>query len=122
MNAKVSPSSKVMSSVKWLVVFVLIALAIGGNYYYSEQHLILRVVGVLLLLGVALLVALTTEKGRSISRLRKEAWTEIRKVVWPTRQETLQTTLIVVVFVAVAALAFWLVDMLLGWGVSFIIG
>jgi len=122
MNAQVKSSNKAMDYLKWFVVVALVVLAIGGNYYFGAESLILRVVGVLVLLAAAVGVALTTDKGKDVSRLRKEAWVEVRKVVWPTRQETLQTTGIVVVFVAVVALVLWLVDMLLDWGVSFIIG
>lgn len=122
MNAQVNSSNKALDFLKWFVVVALVVVAIGGNYYFSAESLILRVVGVLVLLAAAVGVALTTDKGKTVARLRKEAWVEVRKVVWPTRQETLQTTGIVVVFVAVVALVLWLVDMLLGWGVSFIIG
>jgi preprotein translocase subunit SecE len=122
MNAQVNSSNKALGFLKWFVVVSLVLVAIGGNFYFSAESLILRVVGVLVLLVAAVGVALTTDQGRMVARLRKEAWVEVRKVVWPTRQETLQTTGIVVIFVAVVALVLWLVDMLLGWGVSFIIG
>ena len=61
-------------------------------------------------------------KGDAFNRLRKEAWVEVRKVVWPTRQETLQTTLIVMAVVVVVALILWAVDGLLGMGISWVIG
>ncbi len=66
--------------------------------------------------------ALQTAKGKSFLVLAKEARTEIRKVVWPTRQETTQTTLIVVAVVLVMALLLWGLDSLLGWAVSLIVG
>jgi preprotein translocase subunit SecE len=104
------------------VAIVLIFLAIGGNYYFSAESRIYRVLGVVVLLAAAMGVALLTEKGKSINRLRKEAWVEVRKVVWPTRQETVQTTLVVIGFVLVVALILWAVDTLIGWLVSMVIG
>jgi preprotein translocase subunit SecE len=67
-------------------------------------------------------VASTTERGGAFWNLVKGSRTEIRKVVWPTRQETTQTTVIVVVFVFVAALILWALDSLLGWAASFVLG
>ena len=67
-------------------------------------------------------VALQTAKGQSFFNLVKEARIEIRKVVWPTRQETTQTTLMVVAVVLVMALLLWGLDSLLGWIVSSIVG
>ena len=76
----------------------------------------------LILASVAAFVALRTSKGQSFVSLVKEARAEIRKVVWPTRQETTQTTLIVVAVVLVMALLLWGLDSLLGWLVSMIVG
>jgi preprotein translocase subunit SecE len=122
MNAQVNSSNSMFDLFKWFLVIVLIAAAIGGNYYFSTESLIFRVLGVVLALGLAVVIALATERGRSVNRLRKEAWVEVRKVVWPTRQETVQTTLVVIGFVLVVALILWLVDTLLSMGVSVVIG
>jgi preprotein translocase subunit SecE len=71
---------------------------------------------------VAVLMALQTSSGRAAWELAKEARVEIRKVVWPTRQETSQTTLIVVVVVIFVGLILWGLDSSLSWGVQAIIG
>jgi preprotein translocase subunit SecE len=76
----------------------------------------------LVLAGVAGWVALQTTKGKQFSTLVSEAKTEMRKVVWPTRQELIQTTFMVVVFVLVVALILWGVDSLVGWVISLAIG
>ena len=76
----------------------------------------------LLLAAVAGWVASTTERGGALWQLLKGSRTEIRKVVWPTRQETTQTTLIVVVFVFIMALILWGIDSVLGWLVGMVIG
>jgi len=109
-------------SLKWLVVVALIAVGVVGNYQYAGESLLYRVVGLLALGVVALFVALQTQKGKAFSSLLKEAKTEIRKVVWPTRQELGQTTMIVVVFVLFVALLLWAMDSLIGWFVSSVIG
>lgn len=105
-------------AVKWTVVIVLLAVAVVGNSYYSDQSLLYRVLGILAIAGVAGLIALQTAKGAAFWALVKGSRTEIRKVVWPTRQETVQTTMIVVGFVLLVALLLWGLDSLLGWLVS----
>jgi preprotein translocase subunit SecE len=109
-------------SLKWLVVAALVAVGVVGNSYFADQSLLYRVLGLLALAAVAGLIALQTAKGAAVWALIKGSRTEIRKVVWPTRQETVQTTMIVVVFVVVVALMLWGLDSLLGWLVSLAIG
>lgn len=107
---------------KWLAVWLLIAVGVGGNYYFGAESLLYRVLALVVIGIAAILVALQTARGAAFWKLAREARVEIRKVVWPTRQETTQTTLIVVVFVLVMALILWGLDTLLGWLVSKIIG
>ncbi|TBR40853.1 preprotein translocase subunit SecE [Marinomonas agarivorans] len=107
---------------KWGVVVMLVAAAVIGNDYFSGESLLYRLVAILVLAGVAGYVGLKTAKGRAFSALAKAAKAEIRRVVWPTRQETVQTTLIVLVVVLLMSLFLWGVDSLLGWIVSSFIG
>ena len=107
---------------KWLIVFALIGAAVVGNSLYADQSLLYRVLGIIALGIVAGLVALQTATGAAFWDLVKGSRTEIRKVVWPTRQETVQTTMIVVVFVLLVALLLWGLDSFLGWLVSLAIG
>jgi preprotein translocase subunit SecE len=109
-------------SVKWIFVFILVAVGVVGNSYFADQSLLYRVLGIVALGAVAALVALQTAKGEAFWTLVKGSRTEIRKVVWPTRQETVQTTLIVLGFVVLVALFLWGLDSLLGWLVSLVIG
>ncbi|WP_189613807.1 preprotein translocase subunit SecE [Saccharospirillum salsuginis] len=122
MNAQVESQNTVLDWFKWILVMLLLAAAIGGNYYYGSESLLIRTLGVVALSLVAVGIALTTAKGRYVNRLRKEAWVEVRKVVWPTRQETTQTTLIVIGVVLLVALILWGIDSLLGLVVSRVIG
>ncbi len=108
---------------KWLVVFALVGAGVFGNWYYQDQFVVLyRVVGLLVLGFAALLMVVQTQKGRAAWDLMKDARGEIRRVVWPTRQETLQTTMIVLVLVLVFSLILWLLDSGLSWLVSSVIG
>ena len=100
----------------------MVAAGVVGNSYYGEESLLYRVLALLALAAVAGWVASTTERGNAFWQLVKGSRTEIRKVVWPTRQETTQTTLIVVVFVFIMALILWGIDSLLGWLVGMVIG
>ncbi len=107
---------------RWLVVVALVAGGIVANSVYGDYPLLYRVVGLIVLAAIALWVAVNTEQGSSIWAIVKASQTEARKVVWPTRQETNQTTLIVVVLVIVMAFILWGLDSLLGWVASLIIG
>lgn len=122
MNAKVEAKESRLDLLKWLVVAVLVVVAVVANQYYSAQPIFYRVLGILVMAAAAGFVALQTVKGRAFFTLAKEARAEIRKVVWPSRQETTQTTLIVVAVVLVMALVLWGLDSLLGWLVSMIVG
>ena len=122
MTSKSEAQDSRFDLLKWLAVVALVVVGVVGNQYYSASPILYRVIVLLLLAAVAAFVALKTVKGKSFFALAKEARTEIRKVVWPTRQETTQTTLIVVVVVLVMALLLWGLDSLLGWLISLIVG
>jgi len=122
MNAKAEAKDSRFDSLKWLVVVALVVAGVVGNQYFSAEPLLYRVLVLLALAVVAGFAALQTAKGQAFFGLAKEARTEIRKVVWPSRQETTQTTLIVVAVVLVMALVLWGLDSLLGWLVSMIVG
>lgn len=114
-------SSGVVEAVKWTAAIVLLVAATLGNQYFSTLSPVLRIGGVVLLALVALGIVLTTAKGQGFLGALKESRVELRKIVWPTRQETWQTTLIVLAVVVVTALLLWGVDSLFGWIISAII-
>ena len=107
---------------KWGLVGIMVVLAVYANWYYQEQSLFLRVLGLLVMGAAAILIAVNTEKGSAAWNLVKEARSEIRRVVWPTNNETTQTTLVVLVMVFIFSLILWGLDSLLGWLVSSLIG
>ena len=122
MSAKAEPKDVRFDALKWLVVAIVVTAGVVGNQYFSAEPILYRVLGILALAAFAGFVAFNTAKGHAFFVLLKEARTEIRKVVWPTRQETTQTTLIVVAVVLVMALMLWGLDTLLGWLISLIVG
>ncbi|MGH8435853.1 MAG: preprotein translocase subunit SecE [Pseudomonas sp.] len=122
MTVKAEAKDSRFDLLKWLVVTALVVVGVVGNQFFSGEPILYRVLGLLVLAAVAAFVGLQTTKGQAFFGLAKEARVEIRKVVWPTRQETTQTTLIVVAVVLVMALLLWGLDSLLGWLVSLIVG
>ncbi|APX94619.1 preprotein translocase subunit SecE [Halomonas sp. 1513] len=119
-NAEVQESRH--DGLKWAVVVSLVVVAVVGNSYFADQAILYRVLGVVALCALAAVVGFTTTKGRDLLELARSARKEIQRVVWPTRPETIQTTAIVLVAVLVVALMLWLMDTILGWAMSGVIG
>lgn len=107
---------------KWLIVAVLVVGGVYGYYYFSAQLLPVRILGLLAALGLASYAATTTTKGRGFVDFYRAADIERRKVVWPTRQETLQTTIVVLVVVVLVGLFIWLLDWVFSSLVKLIVG
>ncbi|GAA73523.1 MULTISPECIES: preprotein translocase subunit SecE [unclassified Pseudoalteromonas] len=122
MSTNVETPSSGMDAVKWLVAIALLAGAVVGNYMYADQSVLLRAIGVVVAVAAGLGIAAVTEKGRTFLAFAKEARIEVRKVVWPTRQETTHTTLIVMVATVIMALILWGLDGILFRAVGFLTG
>ena len=123
MNANTETAgSNAIDWLKWLVVFALVGGGIYGNWYFGDESLLLRVGALLIVAVVAALIAVQTERGRTTWSLIKESRSEIRRVVWPSNQETTQTTLVVLLMVVIFGLILWGLDSLFGYIVSSIIG
>ena len=105
--------SNKMDTFKLVMAIAILLGGIAGFYYYAEESLLYRVLGLVGLVIVAAGIAFTTSTGHAILSFGREARTEVRKVVWPTRQETVQTTLMVVVAVIILGIFLWLIDMML---------
>jgi preprotein translocase subunit SecE len=108
------------------IKFVVAALIIGGAlaafYYYGHESLLLRVLGLVAATGVAAAVFFQTAAGHQTLVYLGEARTEVRKVVWPSRKETVQGTLSVIAMVVVIALILWIFDSILAWIVRTLVG
>jgi preprotein translocase subunit SecE len=108
--------------IKMAVAVLLVIAGIAGFYLLRDSALILRVASVLGGLIAAALVAWTTAPGRVFFAFAQESVAETKKVVWPSRKETVQTTGMVLAFVLVMAIFLWIVDALLVWGVKLFMG
>lgn len=111
-----------LDALKWALVIALVAAGVYGNSYYSAESVLYRALALLVLAAVAVFVAINTAKGAAISDVVRGAFVELRKVVWPTRQETNQTTLIVIVVVIITSIILWMLDSIFGFVASRIIG
>lgn len=108
--------------IKIAAAFVLLVAGIAGFYYLGDSAMIIRVAAVLAGLAGGAVVFLTSEPGKQFYEYSQESIAETKKVVWPTRKETLQTTGIVFAFVVVMALFLWMVDASLLWVVKKLLG
>ena len=122
MSASTESSQSAVDWFKWIIVTLIVAGGVFGNWYYQDQSLLYRVLALLALAAVAAFVSFQTNQGKALWTLIKESRIEIRRVVWPNRQETTQTTFIVVMLVLVFSMVLWGLDSLLSWIVSKVIG
>jgi preprotein translocase subunit SecE len=122
MNAKADNPSNRLDVVKWLIVVAIVLGGVYANTYFAAVGVFYRALAGIGIAAVAAVIALQTDAGRAAWNLAKEARVEVRKVVWPTRQETTQTTLIVVLIVFLVGLMLWGIDSGLSWGVQAVIG
>lgn len=100
---------------KFALALLLLVAGVAGFYLLAEQALVVRVLSVLLGVAAGVAVAWFTEPGQRFVVLGRESVAEAKKVVWPTRKETVQTTLIVFGFVVLMALVLFLTDKTLEW-------
>jgi preprotein translocase subunit SecE len=116
--SKTEQSTSPIDTFKLMSALLVLLAGVVGFYYFEEESQLLRVLGMLTVAVIAFLIAATSDVGRRSLGFVKEARVEVRKVVWPTRQETVQTTIAVLFMVVLVAIMLWLFDMFLGWGVS----
>lgn len=100
---------------KFVLALLLLMAGVAGFYYFAEQPMVFRVLAVLAGVAAGGALAWFTAPGRRFVDFSREAIVETRKVVWPSRRETLQTTGIVFAFVLVMAVILWTADKSLEW-------
>ena len=122
MNPKPEIHASKADTLKLVSAGLIVVVALIAFYALADLLLWVRVLGLLIAVGAAAAIALTTELGASVQEFILSARTELRKVVWPSRTETLQTTLAVVAMVIVMGLFLWLLDLLLLWLVKLLTG
>jgi len=121
LKADEQPTSR-LDWLKWTLATILLLAGLIGNHYYSEISMPLRTLGWLSILALAAFVGLTTQKGKWVVEFFGDSRKELRKVIWPTREETMQTTLVVGVMVVVLSLLLWGMDGVLVWLIGWLTG
>ena len=114
--------SNKLDSFKLLLAIAVLVFGIAGFYYYEAESQLYRVLGVVFAAIVAIAISSTTNLGQGLIGFGRESRMEVRKVVWPTRQETVQTTFMVIVAVIIIGIFLWLVDMLLAEAIQLVTG
>ena len=114
MNSKVETANTRLDTVKLVIALLIVLGVIAAFYIFAEHSLLVRVIGLVAGAGLAIAIAMQTEKGRQTWGFFQDAQMEVRKVVWPTREETMQTTLLVIIMVIIVSLILWGLDWTLG--------
>jgi preprotein translocase subunit SecE len=104
-----------VDKVKLAVAALLVVAGIAGYYWLASSSILLRVLAVIAGVVAGLAVAWTSAPGQTFLAFAREALAEVKKVVWPTRKETMQTTAAVFAFVVVMAVFLWASDKTLEW-------
>lgn len=121
MTGKAEATASGMDVFKLAVSVAMLIAGVIAFYMFAAYPLLYRVLGIVAAVIVAAIVALTTSRGRNLARFMQDARTEVRKMVWPTRAETVQTTLVVFVVVLILAVFLWVIDRILTTLIQFVI-
>ena len=108
-------TTTVADKVKLGLAVVLVGSGIWAYYWMADKALVLRLLAVAAGIAAGAAVAWLSEPGRQFITFALESWAEVKKVVWPTRKETIQTTAAVFAFVVVMAIFLWISDKTLEW-------
>ena len=115
MDSKADTGATALDTLKLAAAAGVLVGGVVAYYYYADVAVVIRAVGVLVALGLAVVIMLQASQGRALLRFITAARVELRKVVWPTREETIQTTVAVMIFTFIMGLFFWFLDMFLLW-------
>jgi preprotein translocase subunit SecE len=125
MDTQTTEQQAVSSHKDTLLLIAAVALLLGGMfafYYFAEAPLLVRWLAMLGGLAAGLFVAYQSAPGKALWGYVTGARTELRKVVWPSRQESIQATLMIAVVVLIMAVLLWGLDSALLWGVEKLTG
>ncbi|MFA5983938.1 MAG: preprotein translocase subunit SecE [Methylococcaceae bacterium] len=122
MNTQAETVTPIFDIVKQVLAVALLIGGVAAFYYFSDVRLLYRVLGLVVTVSAVFGLMLTTEMGKSFWSFLMESKQEVRKVIWPTREETMRTTLLVFAMVFVVGIVLWLLDMVLFWCVRALTG
>jgi preprotein translocase subunit SecE len=122
MNTQAEAQTPVFDIVKQVFSVLLVVAGVACFYYFSEVSVLYRVIGLLVIALIVFGLMFTTDLGRNIWSFFLESKQEVRKVVWPTREETTRTTMLVFAMVFLVGFVLWLLDMVLFKGVQLLTG
>jgi len=122
MDTKVETEPTVVDTAKLAAAVAIALVGFVAYYYFGDASVALRSLGVLVAIGIAVFVGLQSAQGQALWRFVQAARAELRRVVWPTREETIQTTIAVLVFALIMGVFFWLLDLGLLYATSKITG
>jgi preprotein translocase subunit SecE len=122
MDTKVETEKTVLDTLKLLVAGGVLLGGVVGYYNYPDVPVVVRALGVMVALAIAIVIALQSVQGQALWRFVQGSRVEMRKVVWPTREEAIQTTIAVLVFALIMGVFFWLLDLFLLWFTRFLTG
>ena len=111
-----------INKIKLLVAFLLLVSGLAGYYILQDKALVIRIIVVLVGIAASIAVVWTTPLGRESLGFVGESVAEAKRVVWPTRKETIQTTLVVFVLVVIMAAFLALVDIGFAFMVQWLMG
>jgi len=115
MDSKADTGATAFDTLKLAAAAGVLVGGIVAYYYYADVAVVLRAIGVLVAFGLAVVILLQSAQGKTLLRFVNASRVELRKVVWPTREETIQTTVAVMIFTFIMGLFFWFLDMFLLW-------
>ena len=115
METRVEEQPTIVDTAKLALSVVIVLAGLVAYYYFGDASALLRTVAVLVALALAAVVALTSLQGRMLWKFIQGARVELSKVVWPTREETIQTTIVVLVVALIGGVLFWVLDFFLLW-------
>ena len=118
MSTQTEEVTSVADIVKLVLAPILVVAGVVGFYNLPDLQLLYRVLILMAVIAATIVVYFSTAKGKSLWAFVQESKQEFRRIVWPTRDEAVRTTIIVVVMVAGVGLLLWLLDMFLFWGVQ----
>jgi preprotein translocase subunit SecE len=122
MSDNVESTSNPLDTAKWVIIFALLAGLVYGYGAYEEVSVLYRALVAVGVVVVSLGIAATTFKGQTFLGFAKDARVEVRKVVWPTRQEVVRMTLIILAATAVVGVMLYFIDMIIVWAVGLVTG